>query len=601
MSDATTLLFLHGVGSGDPDDLWKARLSMTLRSVGYPGLDDVHVLAPKYVNALKAADKEALPPITIKQPSRDEARDNRRSFERRIGALELRLGRHNGGDGGPLNDVLVDLSVAGKFFRQANNYINDANVRARVLHRVMGTLPRSGRLVIIGHSLGSVIAADLVRRLPAGLDVAGMVTIGSPLANGSFDVEKLSESLKEPPANLAWWANFWSPFDPVAARRGASSTFPWILDLRTAGGFGVHAHDAVEYLADDAVATAIGFGLFGSRSKEIERIELGADVPLDLPGQYALLALRYAALVNSHLDGDLKDRHAGAMRRVQAATVQDFFDRDAAARRSTPAAIAHLAFDVTDASAELPETLPAQHLAKEDAVAFLTVLATENVIRPFEIDVHRDVLKGAMQDLSAEMGLGGKYGADVFEALKRSREVLQAKKINLLKFGMIGAGAVAVIVATGGLALGATAGLAGAAAITSALAAFGPGGMIGGLVTAGTLIGAGGGSLAFGLASPTVSAAALESVIERQLTAVILRQLQHLEQDPSVWQSFTAIELEVRRQHERLDEFSDPTAPGLTDLKRKITAVERALKYMEDNGLAPLSTVEEGGTTNWTD
>lgn len=43
------------------------------------------------------------------------------------------------------------------------------------------------------------------------------------------------------------------------------------------------------------------------------------------------------------------------------------------------------------------------------------------------------------------------------------------------------------------LTLAAGAGLAGAAAITSALAAFGPGGMIGGLLTAGALVTAGGG------------------------------------------------------------------------------------------------------------
>jgi hypothetical protein len=46
-------------------------------------------------------------------------------------------------------------------------------------------------------------------------------------------------------------------------------------------------------------------------------------------------------------------------------------------------------------------------------------------------------------------------------------------------------------------------------------------------------------------------------------------------------------EIEVRREHERLDEFSDESAPALKELKRKTEAIERALKYLRDNGLEP--------------
>jgi hypothetical protein len=86
--------------------------------------------------------------------------------------------------------------------------------------------------------------------------------------------------------------------------------------------------------------------------------------------------------------------------------------------------------------------------------------------------------------------------------------------------------------------------------ITSALATFGPGGMIGGPLTAGTLVTAGGGGIAFGLASPGTSAETLEAVAERRLAAEILRKLQGLESDPTVWRIFAAIEIEVRREHE---------------------------------------------------
>ena len=106
-------------------------------------------------------------------------------------------------------------------------------------------------------------------------------------------------------------------------------------------------------------------------------------------------------------------------------------------------------------------------------------------------------------------------------------------------------------------------------------------------MTAGTLVTAGGGGIAFGLASPGTSAETLEAVVERRLAAEILRQLQGLEPDPTVWRTFAEVEIEVRREHERQDEFSDESSPALKELKRKIDTVERALKYLRDNGLEP--------------
>lgn len=595
MSNKPILLFLHGVGDGDQDDKWRLRLTESLVRLGYPDLDTVQVIAPKYPHSLVNSDDNfPLPDVTIKQPSREAAKKNRRDFERRIGAVEFRLGRHDRGNGRLGGDAVINLAVGLPPFMQARNYMNNPHIRAQVLNRVLKSLPESGQLVIVGHSLGSVIAADLVRRLPIGLDVAGMVTIGSPLANGNFDVDKLRETLKEPPTNLAWWVNFWNVHDPVAAHRGVSSVFPWMIDFRIQTRVSRHVHDAVEYLNDESVAVAIGFALFGSRSKELAAIDKGLDIPLDDPERFALLALRYAHLMKLRLEGDQQDRFAGALRQVQAAVVDDIRGRNARDGRAMPSAVARLAFDLSDPRASVPEPLPSSHIAKDEAVVLLTVLAAENVIRPFEISLPKDKWQRAMEDLTAEMGLGSQYGADVFTAAKLAQEALS--EVNWIKWGALGAGAAAIVVATGGLALAAGAGLAGAAVITSALASFGPGGMIGGLITAGTLATAGGGGIAFSLASSGTTAETLEAIVERRLAAAILRQRQHLDPDPSLWRILVETEIEVRREHERLDEFSDESAPALKELKRKIDAVERALKYLRDNNLEPditLSTPDE--------
>lgn len=593
---ATTVLFLHGVGTGDPDDLWRNQLDVTLRRLGYPSLDDSVVIAPKYAHALKGFDgKTTVPPLTIPQPGRDAGRKNRREFERRIGALEFRLGRHHRGNGAFAGQVVIDGAMALPAFAQARNYVTNEQIRANVLRRVLEALPDNGRIVIVAHSLGSVIAADLLRRLPAGLEVAGLVTIGSPLASARFEVDKLREVLKEPPTNLSWWVNFWNRLDPVSASRGVSSVFPWLIDFPTESAPSIHVHDAVQYLADESVGAAIGYGIFGSLSKEVQRVNTAVDVPLELPERYATVALRYASLIRMRLDGDVGDRYAGALRSVQATAIDNLIQRNEQLRRPTPSAVARLVFDLADPDAPAPAPLPSSHIAKDDAVVLFTVLASENILRPFEITVPKDKQQSALRDLAAEMGLGSQFGTDVIEAAKRAHEVLSGSTLaaNLIKFGAIGVGAAALVAATGGLALAVAPGVVGAAVVTTALASFGPGGMIGGLITAGTLVTAGGGGIAFGLASPGASAETVEAVVERQLAAVILRELQGLEQDPAIWHNLVEIESEVRREYERFDEFSDDNAPGMKELKRKLTAVERALTYMRDNDLEPGALIDD--------
>ena len=599
MSDSPILLFLHGVGDGDPADKWKAQLQKTLLKLEFPDLEPVQVIAPKYADSLLKLDepptdsvpKDVLPPIIIKPQSGDKAKANRRDFERRVGAVEFRLGRYDAGAGWIGGDFVIDAALAlPVVMRQARRYATNTLIRARVLKKVLHELPESGELVIVGHSLGSVIAADLLPRLPAGIRVTGLITIGSPVGHGRFDVSDLRTALKDPPTNLGWWINFWSWIDPVTSHRGVSSVFPWMVDLRISTTVGAHMHDAVEYLRDDSVADAIGFGLFGSRSTEIATLEGSQTLRPDAIETTALLALRYAHLVLDGLEGEQRNRFAGALRTVQMRAVDDIRRRNAAEGRDIPWLMARLGFDFSDPECGPPQPLPMHHMTKDDAVVLLTVLHLENVIAPFEMpSIKKERWLEALRDLTAEMGLSAKFGSDVSKSAQEARQVLTGSgTLNWVKWTALGAGAVALVVATGGLVLAAGVGLAGAAAVTSALAAFGPGGMIGGLITAGTLASAGGGGIALGLASSSTTAETVEAVVARQLTAVIVRKRQGLEQDPAVWANLVETEIALRREKERLDEFSDPNAPVLKELTRKIEAIERALAYIEEHGLQPL-------------
>jgi len=588
------VVFLHGVGTGDPDRAWMHALSASLTRIGYPARDPHQVIAPLFAHALKGADdKASMPAVTVKAPTGAAARQNRREYERRTAAIEFRIGHHHGGDGNPVAERTVAVAMESPWFKQADNYLHDSNIRSQVLHRILSQLPRSGEMVIIAHSLGSVIAADLIRRLDPEVKVAAVITIGSPLASGVFNVDKIRQLLEEPPPNLGWWVNFWNPFDPVTARRGLSSVLPWLLDFTVQTPFGLHVHDATSYLTVEAVAEAIGFATFGSRSRELAVRESGVDIPLDTAETLSLLALRYNHLLGRRLDGETLDRFSGALRQVQAVTVARLVERNAAAGRGTPELIARLQFDFSDPGTVAPEPLPSRHMDKEEALVPLVVLATANTIDPFEIAIKKDTKQAALSELTAEMGLGSQLGNEVFSAIKSAQDALAARgTINWIKWAALGVGATAIVVATGGLALAAGAGLVGAAAITSALAAFGPGGMIGGLLTAGALATAGGGGIAFGLASPATSAETLELFVEQQLVLAALRGRLDLDQDPTVWANFVAIEAEARRQYERMDEFSDASAESLKELKRKIRALERAIAHIRSLGLQPTAEAE---------
>ena len=585
MAPTPILLFLHGVGTGDPGDTWQGALEPTLARVGYPDLSKIRVIAPKYPNGLRGVDdKEPVPKLTVKSLRGEDAKKHRRAFERRQAAMEARLGRDERGEGWPAVGHAAPFVI--KHIEQATNYITKPEIRAWVLDRIIKRLPASGHLVIVGHSLGSVIAADLLRRLPTGLKVDGLVTIGSPLGHGTLLVEPLRKVLSEPPANLAWWVNFRSTADPVPTGRGVSTVFPWVLDQRIPAPNPTTAHDASTYLGNEAVAKTIGLGLFGSQSKELVLVGKGLDVPLEPAETLLLLALRYAHLEAGQLEaGDKGERYADALRCVQADAVEKVMDWRASVGMPVPSAIAKLAVDISDPTSGTPAPWLPGDLSEADAVVPLLAVANANVIQPFEIEVSREKRRKAMELLAFDMELGTRYGADVVESLEEARKVL--KPTNWMKWAVLGLGGVAIFAATGGLALAAAPGVAGAAALTSALAAFGPGGMIGGLLTAGTLVSAGGGGIAIGLAAPGTTVETAEAWVASQLAATLLRARRGLPRDDQAWNTLLDARIEVTRQMRRLAAISDESAPTVKALERKLEAIERALDHLHDLGLRP--------------
>lgn len=582
------LLYLHGVTS-EPTSAWQRPVNDGLIKLGYPGLDQVEVIAPSYAHALRGSDdKEPLPSIRTARLKGEAAARNRREYEIRVAALDSILHSHRRGDGRAEASFLIGAAVDMPHFVQAKRYVDDPAVRAQVLTRVLSRVPESGPLVILGHSLGSVIAADVIRRLPPEVHVTGLITIGSPLGHSRLRPDKLTDDLREPPSTLSWWVNFWNQFDPVVWRKSVSTAIPWVLDEYDQVPLLLppEAHAAETYLDSAQAAAALGYALFGSRSQELAVAKHGVDIPIDPAQTLALLALHYAHLVEESLpDGARRERYAGALRQVQATMVAAFTQRADDEEGLLPTQIAALSFDIENPESALPRPIPLTHLGKDEAVLPFITIGFTNVIRPYEIEVGREVRTEAFARLAAEMRLGDQFGKDAAWALENAHQVVKGGGTGWLKWLALGAGAAALVVGTGGLALAAAPGLAGAAAITSALAAFGPGGMVGGLLTAGSLVGAGSGGIALGLASPTTSAAAVEATVEARLASALLRKRHGIPQDPDLWWGLVQMRDAVARELASRQPFSDDTAPSIKELERKRDAIKRALDYMEKNRL----------------
>jgi len=109
--------------------------------------------------------------------------------------------------------------VVGKFASDAVDYLYGPYTEAmRAPVRAAFLEPPTPR-VIVAHSLGSVIAYDVLSEPAlAGLQVALLVTLGSPLGIGNIQ-SKLRDGAGRPnpvPAQLSAWDNFADRFDPVA-------------------------------------------------------------------------------------------------------------------------------------------------------------------------------------------------------------------------------------------------------------------------------------------------------------------------------------------------------------------------------------------------
>lgn len=131
-------------------------------------------------------------------------------------------------------------------------------VRAAVRRTCLTQLP-AGHVIVVGHSLGAVVAFDLMHYLPKQTHVDLLLTIGSPMARRQWR-ETLQPLRGEfPTAAVTSWVNLVNKGDWVTAGDGIHLWYPQAIDVFASLGLGNHAE--VHYLASAPAGVAIGDAL----------------------------------------------------------------------------------------------------------------------------------------------------------------------------------------------------------------------------------------------------------------------------------------------------------------------------------------------------
>ncbi|WP_305091980.1 hypothetical protein [Prescottella sp. R16] len=588
---------------------WLDALDQGLYRCGYGSIDRSNVVAPRYNDLLRDPTiRGSLPSVTYK--SKDDG-SVRRQYERRRARIQRKLQKDPTVKAFGLGRIPEPAAQAGSAatvwaapgpLEAVKNYVTNEKIRGAVLAHILEALRGvHGDIVLVAHGLGSVIAIDLLGRLPETLRVRRFVTIGSPAHSKTLhkDAERLLE--KFPYARVDDWSNFLSPWDPVTMGRGLASLFPAaqdftvrLDDLDVAEVVAAGAHDSTRYLQHDAIAGLIGDAVWPTPEPTYRG---SADIAVRLGEGDALrlLVMEFNRLVANQIeDKDARERFTGAAQLLRDEAV-DSIRSMIEAGRPVPAEFRTLV------EGRMP-MLPLLWTEVE-AVRYMAVLATANNIAPYEIDCG-DAPFTALPHIAMGLGLSSQIGDAVKGAVVEvRRSVLESRSLRD-RFGdvtagrwVIGALGVALLAAAPiGLMVAAPVGLAGGAAFTSMLAAFGPGGMAGGLAMVGGL--ASTGTLMATVAATVGSTSAAtedpRTLVARVAAEYALKKL-NLEYDRALWERIVDRDNQINAEINSLEPFSDQKSPRLAQLRTGHEVLERLMAFMSEKGLGPVAIAAPDG------
>lgn len=286
------LVLVHGINQQgrDPAALKRAWIDDLEAGLGRPGaLDGVRVDMPFYGDALFDLSRGTAAIAQGPDPGEDEALANfladalqeqadaqgvapadiRAEQERQMvagepAAVEQGFPMHR-----RINAIVGVLerispfrgNIALKILGQAHAYLKKPVVMAAVDAIVGPILTAPGPMVVVSHSLGTVVTYRLLREIGVGATVPLYVTIGSPLT-----LAAVQGAVKPPfsnPAGVGRWTNARDPDDFISLNRGLlPPRFGGpVHDMADIDNRGDDAHAIPGYLAWPPLARHIGDAL----------------------------------------------------------------------------------------------------------------------------------------------------------------------------------------------------------------------------------------------------------------------------------------------------------------------------------------------------
>ncbi|MFB6838957.1 hypothetical protein [Streptomyces sp. NPDC056361] len=148
--------------------------------------------------------------------------------------------------------------------KQVRRYFTEPDLRAAIRARAAELITPETR-VVVGHSLGSVVAYEVLCALPPERPPLTLVTLGSPLGLAGLVFDRL-EPAPKPGGTGVWptvvdqWTNLADNGDAVALVRELAPRFgPGVVDVAVDNGAQMHSMRA--YLTAVETGTAIAAGL----------------------------------------------------------------------------------------------------------------------------------------------------------------------------------------------------------------------------------------------------------------------------------------------------------------------------------------------------
>lgn len=587
------IVFLHGIGDGDPNRAWLRALNTALESAGHPPVNDSQVVAPRYDSLLTIEGISAkMPDITYKVKNDDQSR---REFERRQAAVYRML--QDEPDAAPFGFNSVPKAwmhaahalgvnhLSAMDLSQVRRYVTNEGLRGAILRYILDHIPTKGEILLIGHSLGSVIAIDLLDHLPTAVKVRRFITIGSP-AN-SDALHRGSERLlkKFPYSAVLDWINFFSVRDIVTLGRGLTSVFPGAQDCAV-NITGLDQHGADRYLSHPAVVRLVSSLLYPSKEVVVASSALTARLTDD--HFFTLMKLRFAdCLAKNIKDADRAERYKAALNVIRDDLAAQL-ERLTASGQPLPVEMQAV---IDGRMPELPNRLELR-----EAVVALTMLTATNFVDPYEIDAG-DAPKAALKTMVINLGFQPGVATHIAEALTEVDNLLnRSGGIPWGRIGLAAAGLALIAAGPIGLAMAAPATAFGGAALTGGLAALGPGGMMGGIATIGALAASGAGVVtgaALGGSSAEIFALNVTQLTLRVSAEYALKRLD-IRTEVDLWTQLVSLETQISAELNRLDAFSDNKTPRVHQLRAAQDAVTKLLRFVVDKQLGGATAVTAG-------